>query len=486
MSIKENNEQQNTGSLGKMKEIFLNCYHRILHNFGWKVLSLVMAFLVWMAIMNLEDPYISVTLDNIPVSVLNESALQEQGKISDIESGRTISLKVKAPRSVAENLTNRDFEAIADFRQMSLVYAVPIQVKVSERSLFAEENIIIESRSPEVMMLSLEDYSQETFRVDINANGEAANGFYISNMMAKPNLLQVSGSARQIERIAKIVVDVDTAGVATTFERHTTVYAYDKNGYQLEEGAVIFETEQVSVEVTVLPVKKINLEIELQGEPSYGYSCTDVQYVPNEITIAGAPADLTAISSFKIPFDISLQSKTAEAKLNIENYLNDYFGEQYVLVDDERYVNVKATIEKLPTTDIKASGANIEVRNLSDKYRLDFTNKNDINIKVLGQEEKLSGLTVEDLKLYVDVADLEPGYHYISVYSDYEGDVTVREGTIGIRIYEDQEVFVPSEPGETDEDPGAIGGDSGILGGVDEDMQLAEEGPYIDEEGMDY
>ena len=61
-------------------------------------------------------------------------------------------------------------------------------------------------------MLTLEDYVRETFRVDIQPKGQAAEGFYVSNMTVRPNLLQIAGSKKQIDRIEKVVVEVDTTG----------------------------------------------------------------------------------------------------------------------------------------------------------------------------------------------------------------------------------------------------------------------------------
>lgn len=423
------------------KEALGKVWKKLSHNIGWKIVSLLCAFLLWMSIMNIDDPYITVTIENIPVVVLNESALQEQGKISDIESGKNITIKVKAPKSVADNLTADDFEAVADYRQMSLVYAVPIQVSVDSSSRYAREDISIENKSPEMMTLTLEDYAQETFRVDISAEGEAAEGYYVADMVVKPNLIQISGSGKQIDRIEKVVVELETAQVSKSFSTAAKLKAYDKNGYQIDENTIEFETEEVEIEVTVLPVKSILLLITIEGEPGYGYECTGTQHVPTEITIAGTEEDLRAIYSMTIPFDISMQTEDVEARLNIEKYLQEYYEGKYVLVDEEKYVTVKADIEKMPTVDIKVSSAEIEVRNLPEGYHLTFTTKSDINIKAMGSEAELAGLTPQALKLYIDVADYEPGNYFVSVYSDTDAMVTVRAGTIGIEITDVKDTF---------------------------------------------
>lgn len=469
----DRNENDKTNKVFSMlKKIFLAVKRHLLRNFGWKIISLISAFLVWMAIMNMEDPYVSVILRNLPVTVHNEGALQEQGKISDIESGRTVDIKVRAPRSVADNLTEKDFEVVADYRQMSLVYAVPIQVKVSRESRFAAEDITIESKSPEVMLLTLEDYAKETFRVDISVNGKAADGYYVSNMTARPNLVQIAGSKKQIDQIEKVVVDIDTTGSVESFEQVAAIRAYDKNGYLVDDTKLEFEAKDVEVEVTVLPVKTILLLVTIEGTPSYGYECTGTQHVPTEITIAGTMDDLQEIYAVTMPFDINMQNQDVEAQLNIETYLNEHYDGKYVLVGEDKYVTVKATIEKMPTMDFRVGSSDIEVRGLAEGYDIVFTNRSDINIKVLGSSDVLEQLTIKDLKLYIDVTDYEPGSYYVSVYSDAQNDVTVHNGTIGIEINKAKDVFEVVSPGkDSDEEPDSEhnGGESldGENGGVD-------------------
>lgn len=476
---KKGNEKK---SMVFIKEALQKFWTNFLKNIGLKLIALLCAFLLWTTIININDPYITVEITNIPVTVLNENALQEQGKISDIESGRSITIKVKAPKSIADNLNARDFEAFADYQQMSLVYAVPIQVSVSGKSSYAREDISIITKSPEMMILTLEDYASETFRVDIAASGEAAEGYYVADMLVKPSLIQISGSRKQIDRIERVVVEIGTARVSKSFSTVAGLKVYDKNGYQIDESTIELEAKEVEVEVTVLPVKSILLLVTIEGEPGYGYECTVVQHVPTEITIAGTEENLKKIYSMTIPFDISMQTKDVETRLNIENYLLENYGEDYVLVDEEKYVTVKAVIEKLPITDIKVSSEDIEIRNLPKNCHLLFTKKNDINIKVMGSEEELARLTAQSLKLYIDVEDYDPGKHFVSVYSDTDAMVTVREGTVGIEITEVQDTFKiggnaetgldsPEDDTDTDQDsPPEGGGPANPEDGIDADM----------------
>ena len=130
-------------------------------NVGLKILSLFLAVLLWVIIMNIDDPYITKTIDDIPVNILNENAVEENNKMYEIDSGDTATIKVKGKRSIIDGLKADDFKAIADFKQMSMTYAVPIQISVKESSRVSESDIEI-LRQTEMMTLSLEDADAQT------------------------------------------------------------------------------------------------------------------------------------------------------------------------------------------------------------------------------------------------------------------------------------------------------------------------------------
>ena len=49
-------------------------------NLGLKIVSVLGAFILWLVVVNVDDPIISKTYTGIAVEVLNEDVLTEQGK----------------------------------------------------------------------------------------------------------------------------------------------------------------------------------------------------------------------------------------------------------------------------------------------------------------------------------------------------------------------------------------------------------------------
>jgi YbbR domain-containing protein len=401
---------------------------------GWKALSLILSVFIWLVVMNIDDPYITVTIKNIPVSIENEELLVKQGKISDIDSGKTVTVKVTAPKSVADKLNADDFKASADFREMSMVYAVPINVSLDKGSGFSASDVSIDSKNPEVMTMTLENLVSEIFSVDVRTTGTPADGYYVSDTTTKPNIVTITGSEKQISGIKDVVVTLDVTDVSSSYEVSAVPQIYDENGYIIDDASISMDVDSVKTDITVLPTKKIMLLVSVEGNPAFGYRCTGEQHVPSTVTIAGMRDDLDDIFSVTVPFNISMQTADVESTINIQDYLNTNYGDKYILVDDKKTVTVKASIEKLPSKEIKIKTADIEARNLSDGLKLSFDSGSSITVNVYADEEILNKLTSKNLKLYVDASEIGKGSYYLEIKSDSQLDVTLGISTVAVHI----------------------------------------------------
>ena len=69
-----------------------------------KIFSLVLAILLWLFVINTEDPVITKSFSNIPVDMLNEQVLDELNRTYKITEGSTVSFTVKGKKTVLDKL----------------------------------------------------------------------------------------------------------------------------------------------------------------------------------------------------------------------------------------------------------------------------------------------------------------------------------------------------------------------------------------------
>ena len=56
-------------------------------NIGLKLLSVLLALLLWLTVMNVEDPAVTVTISDVPVQIVNDEVITSRGYRYIIESG---------------------------------------------------------------------------------------------------------------------------------------------------------------------------------------------------------------------------------------------------------------------------------------------------------------------------------------------------------------------------------------------------------------
>ena len=173
---------------------------KVTHNLGLKLLSIALASLLWLVVINSQDPVETRTFEDLPVTVINESALAAKDKIPEIVEGDTISVVVEARRSICEKLTKADIVAVADFEKISVTDAVPIEVSVNG---YSERDVEIIRGMNQVMKLRLENTQTRDFRVKISTTGNAKEGYVIGDMVASPNMITLTGSSTRLVKLKK-------------------------------------------------------------------------------------------------------------------------------------------------------------------------------------------------------------------------------------------------------------------------------------------
>ena len=94
-----------------------------------KIFSVIFAFLLWMFVINTDNPVIKKTFSDVPVDMLNEQVLDDLNQTYKIEDGETVSFTVRGKKDVVDRLSKSDFRATADVSSMSDVHAILIKVE---------------------------------------------------------------------------------------------------------------------------------------------------------------------------------------------------------------------------------------------------------------------------------------------------------------------------------------------------------------------
>ena len=87
------------------------------NNLGFKLLAFCIAFLIWVIVINIEDPVEKKIYKDIPVEILNEDTIQSLDQVYEVVSGNTVNITVKAKRSLLKVIRSSDLKATADLSE---------------------------------------------------------------------------------------------------------------------------------------------------------------------------------------------------------------------------------------------------------------------------------------------------------------------------------------------------------------------------------
>ncbi len=393
---------------------------KLTRNIGLKVLSVILAAILWLIITNVNDPITSAPFSNVPVKILNEDAILSTDMVYEIVEGATIDFTVAARRSIKEKLELSDFEVTADFAKLSDVNAVTIDIKCPR---YGDDVTVTEGRY-QVMKINREELLSKNFKVTVVSKGEPAEGFYVGEKTAS-TIITVSGPKSKIERIKEIVAEVSVAGASEHLTSYEKLKAYDEEGEEVGGKNLSFSQSYVSINVKIYKIKEIELRINVIGAPAYGYVVSSVDYEPKSIEIAGPDELLAGIKELVIDEDISGVKESIPKEVNLQEEL----GEGLFLVGDDNSAVINITIGKADTKEVTIWPGDIDVRNLSPELHFDFLTTGAFNLKLIGPADELKNITRSSLEPYIDLKGYTPGTYTFEIRADLEGYSQIADST---------------------------------------------------------
>lgn len=343
-----------------MKKILTN-------NIGLKILSLIAASVLWLVVVNIDDPVISRTYSGIPVEVINGEAVTEESMTYEIlDESNVISVIVTAKRSVIEQMSKDYIRATADMKEISQMDTVPIEVK-SIRFSDRLESITAKTKNLKVQIESLE---KKQVAITVIPQGSVSEGHVLGDVVPSVNVLTVSGPESVIRTIAAARAEIDVSGMSEDLSTVSTVRLYDANGDIVSDPMISCSVSEVHVDAQVLTTKEISVIASFSGSPADGYGTTGgIDIDPSTILVAGKSKTIDNLTHIAIPesaLSVSGASENVVKIVNLSGYLPE--GIRMASIDFNNEASVTIYVEKLQSMDIEIPLTNITITNVPEGF----------------------------------------------------------------------------------------------------------------------
>lgn len=404
-----------------MKKMLTKLKMSLTNNIGLKFLAVLIALVLWLAIVNVNDPEKTITVSNIPISVTNESAITSRDMVYNVKSEQYLNITVSGKRSIVSNLSAEDFRATASLKELSKVNSIPVDVTAKNASL--GRKITIVKQSAQTILVDVENLEEKDFTdLVVEYTGKVADGYVAGLSSMSTDEVTVKAPASIIDKIKKVAVRCSLDGTNTNISKKCPVILYDKNNKEIKSDEIELSDKKIRVNVNVLRAKQVPISTinkDELGKPADGYVVDDVILSSDSITVYGSEESLDSIESLDIQDDIDVSDAKGDVTQNI-----DVTGKlpKGLSVSGESTITVKVLIKKLITRTFEYDASEVSLNDLSSDLDVQLVTKK-VKVTLQGEEEVISQLTKDDMAISADLGKVKEGTTTVHV------DVAVPDNT---------------------------------------------------------
>ncbi|WP_097003721.1 YbbR-like domain-containing protein [Lacrimispora amygdalina] len=381
---------------------------KLLNNLGLKIASLVLAFGVWMAIVNISNPVIGDS-QLVPVEVRNEEALKAANLTYEIDGKDMVAVYYQVRTRDRSLIKASDFHAYVDLKDYNVTGAVPVTVEINKdkEGLVKSDTV---TAKPMVMRIIAEQLQTKRFDLQVDTKGKAKEGYQTGTINLDPDHVTVEGpesSVGQINHMGVVITIPENASsdISATAEP----LFYDANGNKLIlPDKVTVNKSQINYYVQILKAKNLPLNFEVTGQVAKGYRYTGLEADVKSVAVAGTKSVLASLTSIDVSSDkLNIDGATKDKIVRLD--LSQYLPPNTTIAGDEyKDVSVKLKVEPLTTRVFTLQLNNLDKKGMSADYSYSF-DKQTCDVTVKGLKEDLDALKEESLNAVLDVSDLNPG-----------------------------------------------------------------------------
>lgn len=377
---------------------------RLTANLGLKVLAFFSAVLMWLVVVNIDDPVTEKTYTGVPVSVINEEVVTTTNRTYQIvDDTQEVVVTVSANRSVLNKIRSEDIVAVADMKELSLGTQIPIEVSIPG---FKYEKVFT---SPGNLQVKIEDEAKNNFPITPSTIGTVREGYVLGELKSNPEKVTLRGPKSVIDSISRVAAEANVSGLSENADIEGRLILYDANNNVIDQTLLAnnLGKDGVSVRVTLHQIKSVPVKLDTSMiTAASGCRISAVNVEPREVRVTGKEEDLDKLDEIEIPaedFTISNLSERTERMVDVSPYLPDGVT---LVEENASSVVVTILIEQPGVKNYEVSTSSITVKNLANDLEISYRAV-DLEIQVKGPAEILKVFTLAkkvsiDLKEYQD------------------------------------------------------------------------------------
>jgi YbbR domain-containing protein len=370
------------------------------------VLSIVVALLLWMYVINDQNPETYDNINDIPVELTNIETLEEKGLVISNSQEYTINIRVDGRRNQLYKINKNAIRVEADLSRLNSKGSHYLPVSIYG----IPDDIEITRKNPDAIEIVLDQIVTQERNIKINITGNPAEGMASLSYVSNPTKATIEGAETILNSVSEVVAVIDITNATGEISRQLPLMAVDINGEEVK--GVNISPRNVDVTIPIGLTKSVPVKTQINGDVPEDYVITNVVTNPTDIRIGGASAKLNVIDNISTEsINVEGQTKSFEKKIKL------LLPEGVEIINGEAAIMVKITIE--PYVERTFETSNINITNLKEELVVQENIVDEpILITLKGIKNQIDEISEENISLYIDASDLQVGKHEVELKLD--------------------------------------------------------------------
>lgn len=366
-------------------------------NVGLAALSLVVSLVLWVLVLNDQNPE-RIDTPDIPVPVEITRVPSGLVVMNNVEPVR---FKIRAPRDRWSSLRASSFRASVDLSRFNPgIHMVPITAESSDPQVHVLEVI------PPTVSLRLEEIQERTVPVKANVVGNVPFGYFYGTPKVDPEVVVVSGPSSLVQSVQTASVDLRLEGITVAIDAAFHPVPADSTGTAVRNVRTNPQTVKVTLPVQQqVSYKQVGVRATLAGAVAAGYWVEGVSTEPTSVTAVGDPKVLAGMDYVETE-PVSVEGASS-------NLVQDarIVTPQGVSLVQQRSARIRVTVSALQTSQLLAVAP--RVINLDPKLQVTEVPQA-LNVTIQGPAPVMQSLRLDSLMVTLDAKGLGAGAHSVA------------------------------------------------------------------------
>lgn len=367
------------------------------------LLSVVVAFGLWLYVVTVVSPNSDQKFTNIPVVTQGEAMLQDRGLMITSNENPMVSLHLEGNRTDLNKLNNSNITINVDVSRIYEAGTHHLTYTPSYPGDVANNSISVLTREPGTLTITVEERISKAVPVEIEYNGTLAEGFMADkeNKILDVEQINIIGPKSAVDQIAKARVNVDLEAKSDSINGQFPYTLCNEKGEAVGIDMVTADVEAVTLTLKILRVKEIALTVHVISGGGATEQTSSITIEPKTILVSGSDNQLEDIEKLELG-TINLGEMLADEVLTFPIKLPEGITNETGVT--EATVDVRFPELSTKTLTVK----NITAVNVPADMEVVLITKM-LEVQIRGPKKVVETITEENISVTVDCANEQLG-----------------------------------------------------------------------------